>query len=80
MDPEAAARAERSKKFAPAMPLVKVNFQYKPMATITDVDHYIKFIPSVYERNNLFFDWHETLYELNSNDRRFLVSLNNLIQ
>jgi len=49
------------------------------MLDITQVNHYIKYVPAVYD-TNLLFDWRETLYELNSNDRRFLASLNGLIE
>lgn len=34
----------------------------------------------MYDNNNLFFDWHNTLYELNNNDRRFLAQVNALIE
>ena len=50
------------------------------MLDITSVNHYIKFIPPVYDHNNLYFDWNATLYELNSQDRRFLASINSLIE
>jgi hypothetical protein len=55
------------------MPIVTMDLKFKPMLDITQVNHYIKFIPPVYDLNNLFFDWDETLYELNHNDRRFLA-------
>ena len=55
------------------MPIVTMDLKFKPMLDITQVNHYIKFITPVYDLNNLFFDWDETLYELNHNDRRFLA-------
>lgn len=55
------------------MPTVKLNLNFKPMLDITQVNHYIKYIPPVYDYNNLYFDWSTTLYELNSQDRRFLA-------
>ena len=67
------------KKFPPAIPTVSLDLKFKPMLDITQVNHYIKHIPPVYD-SNLFFDWHETLYELNSSDRRFLTTLNGLIE
>lgn len=50
------------------------------MTEITEVNHYIKYIPPVYDNNNLFFNWHDTLYELSNNDRRFLSQVNGLIE
>jgi hypothetical protein len=50
------------------------------MLDITQVNHYIKYIPPVFENNNLVFDWQETLYELSNSDRRFLVQLNQQIE
>lgn len=64
------------RKFPPAMPTVKLNLSFKPMLDITQVNHYIKHVPPVYDHNNLFFDWNTTLYELNSHDRRILAQIN----
>jgi hypothetical protein len=55
------------------MPYVKLSLNFKPMLDITQVNHYIKFIPPVYDDNNLFFDWNTALYEINSNDKKFLA-------
>lgn len=74
------AKPVEEKKFPPAIPTINMNLQFKPMHEITQVNHYIKFIPSVYDNNNLYFDWHETLYEINNNDRRFLAQLNTMIE
>jgi hypothetical protein len=62
------------------MPTVTLDLKFKPMLDITQVNHYIKFIPPVFNDNNLFFDWGDTLYELNHNDRRFLAQINTLIE
>lgn len=56
-----------------------MDLKFKPMLDITQVNHYIKYIPPVYD-NNLFFDWQDTLYEINNNDRRFLAQLNAQIE
>lgn len=75
----ATGQNKEEKKFPPAIPTVALDLKFKPMLDITQVNHYIKYVPAVFD-TNLFFDWHETLYELNNNDRRFLTSLNGLIE
>lgn len=62
------------------MPTITLDLKFKQMLDITQVNHYIKFIPPVFDHNNLFFDWGDTLYELNNNDRRFLAQINALIE
>lgn len=62
------------------MPIIKLNLTFKPMLDITQVGHYIKHKPEVYDHNNLYFDWSTTLYELNSHDRRFLSQINTQIE
>jgi hypothetical protein len=69
-------KPSEEKKFPPAIPTVAMTLKFKPMLDITQVNHYIKYVPAVYGCNNLFFDWHETLYEPSNSDRRFLQSLN----
>ena len=56
-----------------------LDLKFKPMLDITQVNHYIKYVPPVFE-TNLFFDWYESLYELNNSDKRFLATLNGLIE
>jgi histone deacetylase complex regulatory component SIN3 len=73
ISPATGQQKTEERKFPPAMPTVTLDLKFKPMLDITQVNHYIKFIPPVFDNNNLFFDWGDTLYELNHNDRRFLA-------
>lgn len=67
------------RKFPPAIPTVNLDLKFKPMLDITQVNHYIKYVPAVFD-TNLFFDWHESLYEINNSDKRFLATLNGSIE
>ena len=61
------------------MPKVKMNLKYKPMKKITAADHHLYHIPKVFA-DSLNFNWHERDFEITSEERHFLQSINSQIK
>lgn len=65
-------------KYPRAMPVVKLNLNFKPMEEITQAPHYFKYVPSVFS-DALNFDFIDKDYEIREKDKKFLQGLNEKI-
>ena len=56
-----------------------MNLKYKPMKKITAAVHHLYHVPKVFA-DSLNFNWHERDFEITSEERHFLKSINSQIK